>query len=106
MTTGAIVVARMGSSRLPGKVLKEVCGRPLLDILVERVRRARRLDTVVIATSVERPDDAIANLGRGEGQALRLLFGGELRGDDVQEVAGDPGVGEVGGDACAHGAGA
>lgn len=60
----------MGSSRLPGKVLKEVCGRPLLDILVERVRRARRLDTVVIATSVERQDDAIADRGGPLGVAV------------------------------------
>ena len=54
-----VVEARMGSSRRPGKVLAEVVGQPLLYLIVERLRRSRRIDEIVIATSVEEQDAAI-----------------------------------------------
>jgi spore coat polysaccharide biosynthesis protein SpsF len=53
----AIIQARMGSSRLPGKVLADVAGAPLLARMVERVRRAHTLSAVVVATP-EGPADA------------------------------------------------
>ncbi len=59
----ATIQARMGSTRLPGKVLKEVCGKPLLQYQIERVRRSRLVDDVVVATTVGHQDDAIAELG-------------------------------------------
>ena len=55
----AIIEARMKSSRLPGKVLKPILGRPMLEMLVERIKRARRIDQVVIATTVSNSDDPI-----------------------------------------------
>jgi spore coat polysaccharide biosynthesis protein SpsF len=55
--TVAIIQARMGSSRLPGKVLQDISGRPMLGWVVERTRRAGSVDLVVVATTSE-PDDA------------------------------------------------
>ena len=56
---GAIVQARMGSTRLPGKVMLEVAGKPLLGHLWERLTYCRKLDTVLIATSDNPADDVI-----------------------------------------------
>src|SRR5438105_3405576 len=47
--TVATIEARMSSSRMPGKVLKPILGRPNLELLVERLRRAKRLDQIVLA---------------------------------------------------------
>lgn len=56
----AVIQARMGSSRLPGKVLMPVAGKPLLWHIIHRLRQCRTVDSVVVATSVESCDDAIA----------------------------------------------
>lgn len=56
------IEARMGSSRLPGKVLMEACGRSFLELMIERVRRAQRVHEVVVATTVNPKDDAIEAL--------------------------------------------
>jgi spore coat polysaccharide biosynthesis protein SpsF len=57
----AIIQARMGSSRLPGKVLKEVGGRPLLSYQLERVLKSKFIDKVVVATSTLEKDNALAD---------------------------------------------
>ncbi|MDQ2961417.1 MAG: glycosyltransferase family protein [Candidatus Dormibacteraeota bacterium] len=62
MTTVAIVQARMGSTRFPGKVLADLAGRPMLAHIVDRVTRAATVDRVVVATSVDPSDDAVAAL--------------------------------------------
>jgi spore coat polysaccharide biosynthesis protein SpsF len=59
----ATIEARMTSSRLPGKVLLPAAGRPLLQILVERLQRAPGLDGLMIATTVNATDDPISALG-------------------------------------------
>ncbi|MFC1909217.1 cytidylyltransferase domain-containing protein [Chloroflexota bacterium] len=59
---GAIVQARMSSERFPGKVLYDVNGKPMLLYLLERLRKCVSLDTIVVATSVEHEDTAIAEL--------------------------------------------
>jgi len=58
----AIVQARMGSQRLPGKVLADISGRPMLECVVSRVKRARQPDEVVVATSHAPEDDPIEAL--------------------------------------------
>src|SRR5215213_6388455 len=60
--TVALIQARMGSRRLPGKMLADVGGRPLLARLVERIRPAQTLDAIVVATTRLPEDDAIADL--------------------------------------------
>lgn len=63
----AVVEARMTSSRLPGKVLLPAAGRPLLQVLVERLQRVSRLDGIVIATTVNATDNPIVELAQRVG---------------------------------------
>jgi spore coat polysaccharide biosynthesis protein SpsF len=62
MKTLIIVQARMTSTRLPGKVLLPLAGVPMLTRLVERLRRVQRADGIVVATTTNASDDAIAAL--------------------------------------------
>jgi spore coat polysaccharide biosynthesis protein SpsF len=62
MRSVAIIQARTGSTRLPGKVLKDIAGSTMLARVVERTRRARTLDAVVVATTDLAPDNIIARL--------------------------------------------
>ncbi|MCA9971697.1 MAG: hypothetical protein KC425_15840 [Anaerolineales bacterium] len=62
-----VIQARCGSSRLPGKVLRPLLGRPLLLRMVERVKMARLAGTVVVATTTAAEDDAILALCREAG---------------------------------------
>lgn len=59
MTVTAIIQARMGSSRLPGKVLKEVNGKPLLLHQIERLKTCRWIDQLLVATTNEQQDNQI-----------------------------------------------
>lgn len=59
MTVIAIIQARMASTRLPGKILKEVNGKPLLLHQLNRIRNCKNIDQIVIATTIEKQDDII-----------------------------------------------
>jgi spore coat polysaccharide biosynthesis protein SpsF len=65
--TVCIVEARMRSTRLPGKVLLPLLGRPLLGLMVERLRRSERLDDIVIATTEDPSCDPIEAFAREHG---------------------------------------
>lgn len=67
MKTVATIEARMGSSRLPGKTLAPILGRPMLELLIERLKRSRLLDEVVVATTVDPADEAIERLAKRMG---------------------------------------
>jgi len=56
----AIIQARTSSSRLPGKVLEPIGDTPMIEFMLRRVAGARRLDSIIVATSVDRSDDALA----------------------------------------------
>ncbi|WP_209124817.1 cytidylyltransferase domain-containing protein [Alkalihalobacillus sp. BA299] len=64
MKVGAIIQARMGSKRLPGKVLKKVLDKPLLEYQYERVKEAKTLNEIIIATTKNEKDDPIVQLCR------------------------------------------
>lgn len=58
----AIIQARMGSTRLPGKVMEKIGEKPLLEILVSRLRKSKNLDEIIIATTKKKVDDTIVAL--------------------------------------------
>ena len=66
----AIVQARMGATRLPGKVLRPVAGHPLLWHIVHRLKKSRLIEDVAVATTTNPLDDAIVDFGREFGVAV------------------------------------
>lgn len=64
-----IIQARIGSTRLPGKVLKPIFGKPMLVHQLERVKQSRLVDKVVVATTTKREDDPIVDLAQQAGVA-------------------------------------
>ncbi|MCX5751395.1 MAG: acylneuraminate cytidylyltransferase, partial [Candidatus Saganbacteria bacterium] len=62
MKTAIIVQARMTSTRLPGKVMKEVLGKPLLEYQIERLLRVKLSNELVIATTINEADQPIVEL--------------------------------------------
>ena len=68
-----IIQARCGSSRLPSKVLKDLCGKTVLERVIERVRRSKYVDEVMIATTLNKEDIPIVRLVSGLG--LRVFAG-------------------------------
>jgi len=67
MKAVAIIQARMASTRLPGKILKDVAGEPLLARVVNRTHQAKTLGAVVVATTTQPADDIIINLCQKQG---------------------------------------
>lgn len=59
MNVVCIMQARMGSTRLPGKVLKKVCGKAVLEHDIDRLKRVKNIDKIVIATTTLERDDII-----------------------------------------------
>ncbi len=62
MKVAAIIQARVGSTRLPGKVLKKVLGKTLLEYQIERVKRSKTIDEIIIATTTKESDNPIVQL--------------------------------------------
>ena len=60
----AVVQSRMGSSRLPGKVMKEICGKPMLLLMLERLSNAKLVNEIVVATTTNKNDDVIYDLAK------------------------------------------
>jgi spore coat polysaccharide biosynthesis protein SpsF len=94
------IEARMRSSRLPGKVLRPILGKPMLELMVERLKRARTIDGIVIATTDQPSDQPIADLAarlgvghfRGsEDDVLGRVLGAarSARADVIVETTGD-----------------
>lgn len=71
-----IIQARCGSSRLPGKVLKNLCGKTALERVIERVQRSKYVDEIVVATTLNREDIPIVSLVSSMG--IRVFAGSAL----------------------------
>lgn len=75
----ATIECRMTSTRLPGKVLMEMVGKPVLELMVERVKKIKHIDEVVLATTTNPQDDKIEelaeslNIGFFRGSENRVL---------------------------------
>ncbi|MDO8558222.1 MAG: glycosyltransferase family protein [bacterium] len=96
----ATVEARMTSSRLPGKVLFPLAGKPALERLLERVRTSAYVDEIVVATTTNHADDPIVSLAKrlnvtyfrgSEDDVLSrvLLAAQSVQGDIIVEITGD-----------------
>jgi len=75
---GAIIQARMSSTRLPGKMAKNVQGRTLLEWVILRAKKIKNVDKVVLATTVKKDDDVLEGIAK---QNRILVFRGS--DDDV-----------------------
>jgi len=71
----AIIQARMGSSRLPNKVLLELVGKPVIQHVIERVKKSKQIDEVVVATSIEKNNLELINVCTSFG--TRIFVGSE-----------------------------
>jgi len=80
----AIIPARFGSSRLPGKPLASIAGKPMIQHVVERVRRAQLVKSILVATDDERIKRAVEGFG---GQAILTRPDHRTGTDRVAEVA-------------------
>jgi spore coat polysaccharide biosynthesis protein SpsF len=62
--TIACIIARTNSNRLPGKVLKQVAGKTMLEHIIERVKRAKNIDGIYICTSTHPDDQCLDSIAR------------------------------------------
>ena len=96
----ATIEARMNSSRLPGKVLLPVQERPILGILIERLRKVKLINEIVVATTSSKSDDIIVDFckennvkvfrGSEEDVMGRVIGAAEsVLGDVIVEITGD-----------------
>lgn len=73
-----MIQARCGSTRLPNKILKDLCGKPALQRMIERVQKSRKIDEVMVVTSIEKNNLPVLSLCASLG--IRVFVGSE---DDV-----------------------
>jgi glutamate-1-semialdehyde 2,1-aminomutase len=72
----AIVQARVGSTRLPGKVLKPILGIPMIELLINRLKKSKLLDEIIVATSNEASNIPLVDIARRLG--LGIYSGSEI----------------------------
>lgn len=100
MNVVAIVQARMGSTRFPGKVMRPICGVPMIGLLLERLSRSNNIGQIIVATSSGCRNDSLATYVNGLGYPV--YHGSEddvldryyqtalrVRADSVIRVTGD-----------------
>lgn len=81
-----IIPARYGSSRLPGKPLKDILGKPMIQVVYENISKARLLQDLIVATDDQRIVDAVVAFG---GKAQLTSVSHQTGTDRIAEVARD-----------------
>lgn len=71
----AILQARMGSTRYPGKVLSAIAGKPLISHIIQRIRATEKINTLILATTKLPGDNELASFAKGNGI---LCYRGEV----------------------------
>jgi glutamate-1-semialdehyde 2,1-aminomutase len=100
MKTIAIIQARMGSTRMPSKVMREICGTPMIGLLLERLSASRQIAEIVLATSSSAANDPLDAYVTGLGYKVHrgseedvldryYRVAQELRADTVVRITGD-----------------
>ena len=79
-----VIPARYGSSRLPGKPLKDICGKPMIQHVYENASKSKVLSRVVVATDDQRVYDAVIAFG---GEAVMTSVNHPTGSDRVAEAA-------------------
>ena len=59
-----IIQARSNSSRLPGKIMNDLCGEPMIVRILQRVKKVRKIKKIILATTKRKEDDILANIAR------------------------------------------
>ena len=96
----AIIQARLNSSRLPGKVLYELGGYPMIVFMIERIKRSKLIDEIVVATTINSEDDEVQYIAEKSGvsffrgsedDVLGRVVGAveSIQGDIIVEIMGD-----------------
>ena len=96
----ATIEARYASSRLPGKTLLKICGKPTLELIIDRLKKSRFIDEIVVATTVNPDCDAIETLAKRLGAGCfrgseedvldRVLSAAKAyKADIIVEITGD-----------------
>ena len=73
----AIVQARMGSTRLPNKVMKQIGGVPLIELLLARLSRSNEIHQIVVATSKDKNDPLVEHVKNSDifvTEGARIMF--------------------------------
>lgn len=100
MKVGYLITARLKSTRLPEKLLRKVCGRPIVAHMLDRLKLAERPDQIILCTSTNPEDDRLVGLAKSEGVAwfrgdeddvLKRLYDAavEYQLDYVLNITGD-----------------
>jgi spore coat polysaccharide biosynthesis protein SpsF len=85
MRTIGLIQARMGSSRLPGKVMLDLAGRPLVWHMIDRLRRVPELDEIVLATTMDRRNEPLVAFAASQGIKIYRV---DAEDDLVLRIAG------------------
>jgi len=70
-----VTQARMGSTRLPGKILKEILGKPMLVLFLERLAMMESINGIIVATTKEKEDDLVIETAEKFGHGIRTFRG-------------------------------